>query len=76
MAAVYTSDKKYIYESGNETKAAVKEATSNVITLKFREAATYKYTVKNNINNYAVSGTAFEGENGRTCKNLCLAKYL
>ena len=63
MAAVYTSDKKYIYESGNETKAAVKEATSNVITLKFREAATYKYTVKNNINNYAVSGTAFEGEN-------------
>lgn len=63
MAAVYTSDKKYIYESGNETKAAVKEAASNVITLKFREAATYKYAVKNNINNYAVSGTAFEGEN-------------
>lgn len=63
MTAVYTSDKKYIYESGNETKAAVKEATSNVITLKFREAATYKYTVKNNINDYAVSGTAFEGEN-------------
>ena len=29
MAAVHTSDKKYIYESGNETKAAVKEATSN-----------------------------------------------
>lgn len=63
MAAIYTSDKKYIYESGNETKVAVKEAASNVITLKFREAATYKYTVKNNINNYAVSGTAFEGEN-------------
>ena len=63
MAAVYTSDKKYIYESGNETKAAVKEAASNVITLKFREAATYKYAVKNNINNYVVSGTAFEGEN-------------
>lgn len=63
MAAVYTSDKKYIYESGNETKVAVKEATSNVITLKFREAATYKYTVKNDINDYAVSGTAFEGEN-------------
>lgn len=63
MAAVYTSDKKYIYESGNETKAAVKEAASNVITLKFREAATYKYAVKNNINDYAVSGTVFEGDN-------------
>lgn len=63
MAAVYTSDKKYIYESGNETKVAVKEAASNIITLKFREAAKYKYTVKNNINDYAVSGTAFEGEN-------------
>lgn len=63
MAAVYTSDKKYIYESGNETKAAVKEATSNVITLKFREAAKYNYTVKNNINDYSVSGTAFEGDN-------------
>lgn len=63
MAAVYTSDKKYIYESGNETKAAVKEAASNVITLKFREAATYKYAVKNNTNDYAVSGTVFEGDN-------------
>ena len=63
MAAVYTSDKKYIYESGNETKAAVKEAASNVITLKFREAAVYKYTVNNNINDYSVNGTAFEGDN-------------
>lgn len=63
MAAVYTSDKKYIYESGNETKAAVKEAASNVITLKFREAEKYNYTVNNNINDYSVSGTAFEGEN-------------
>lgn len=62
MAAVHTSDKKYIYESGNETKAAVKEAASNVITLKFREAVTYNYTVKNNINDNAVSGTAFEGD--------------
>lgn len=63
MTAVYTSDKKYIYESGNETKVAVKEAASNVITLKFREAETYNYTVNNNINDYSVSGTAFEGEN-------------
>lgn len=74
MAAVYTSDKKYIYESGNETKAAVKEATSNVITLKFREAAKYKYTVKNNINNYAVSGTAFEGDNAKVAFSQYILK--
>lgn len=74
MAAVYTSDKKYIYESGNETKAAVKEATSNVITLKFREAATYKYTVKNNINDYAVSGTAFEGDNAKVAFSQYILK--
>lgn len=74
MAAVYTSDKKYIYESGNETKAAVKEATSNVITLKFREAAKYKYTVKNNINDYAVSGTAFEGDNAKVAFSQYILK--
>lgn len=74
MAAVHTSDKKYIYESGNETKAAVKEATSNVITLKFREAAKYKYTVNNNINNYAVSGTVFEGDNAKVAFSQYILK--
>lgn len=74
MAAVYTSDKKYIYESGNETKVAVKEAASNIITLKFREAAKYKYTVKNNINDYAVSGTAFEGDNAKVAFSQYILK--
>lgn len=74
MTAVYTSDKKYIYESGNETKVAVKEAASNVITLKFREAAKYKYTVKNNINDYAVSGTAFEGDNAKVAFSQYILK--
>ena len=48
MANFYTDDntKKYIYVSGNTEIEAAKESTSNVITLKFREAATYKYTVK------------------------------
>lgn len=74
MTAVYTSDKKYIYESGNETKVAVKEAASNIITLKFREAAKYKYTVKNNINDYAVSGTAFEGDNAKVAFSQYILK--
>ena len=63
MTAVYTSDKKYIYESGNETKVAVKEAASNIITLKFREAAKYNYTVNSNIEGYSVNGSVFENEN-------------
>ena len=74
MTAVYTSDKKYIYESGNETKVAVKEAASNVITLKFREAAKYKYTVKNNINDNAVSGTVFEGDNAKVAFSQYILK--
>ena len=72
MAAVYTSDKKYIYESGNETKAAVKEAASNVITLKFREAEKYNYTVNNNINDNSTTGTAFEGDNA----TVAFSKYI
>ena len=47
---------------------------SNVITLKFREAAKYKYTVKNNINNYAVSGTAFEGDNAKVAFSQYILK--
>lgn len=74
MAAVYTSDKKYIYESGNETKVAVKEDASNVITLKFREAAVYNYTVNNNINDYSVSGTAFEGDNAKVAFSQYILK--
>lgn len=63
MATIYTSDKKYIYASGNETKVAVKEAASNIITLKFREAAKYNYTVNSNIEGYSVNGSVFENEN-------------
>lgn len=68
MAAIYTSDKKYIYASGNETKVAVKEAASNIITLKFREAAKWNYTFKavdkegNPLQEGIVKGTNFEGE--------------
>ena len=68
MTAIYTSDKKYIYVSGNETKVAVKEATSNIITLKFREAAKWNYTFNavdeegNPLQEGIVKGTNFEGE--------------
>ena len=70
MANFYTDDntKKYIYVSGNTEIEAAKESTSNVITLKFREAATYRYTVNavdaegKTLKDSIVNGTNFEGE--------------
>lgn len=67
IAAVYANNKKYIYKSGNETITTVEDGNSNVITLVYREAATWSYTV-NAVNSESTilatiaSGTAFEGD--------------
>lgn len=47
MAAFFNADNtmKYIYVSGNQTITATENAESNVITLVFREAATWNYTI-------------------------------
>lgn len=55
--------KKYIYVSDDAASKTIAEDGSTVVTVTYREAAKYNYTVKNNINDYAVSGTAFEGDN-------------
>lgn len=55
--------KKYIYVSDDAASKTIAEDGSTVVTVTYREAATYNYTVKNNINDYSVSGTAFEGDN-------------
>ncbi len=54
--------KKYIYVSGNDPITAVADANSNVITLVFREAATWSYTVTNNLGTQIASSYNFEGE--------------
>ena len=69
MASFYNADntKKYIYASGNtEIASANADGTQNVITLVFREAATWNYSLKavnaegtTLIENMA-SGSAFE----------------
>lgn len=67
IAAVYANNKKYIYKSGNETITTVEDGNNNVITLVYREAATWSYTV-NAVNSESTilatiaSGTAFEGD--------------
>jgi hypothetical protein len=62
MASFIVGDKKYIYVSGNTTSTAVADATSNVITLVFREAAIYNYTISSNLGTTLTSATGFEGE--------------
>jgi len=61
-ASFYNNDrsKKYIYKSGNNPITATATAASNVITLVFREAATYNYTVANNLGTVIASSTGFE----------------
>ncbi len=63
LAAFYNDDKtkKYIYESGNANIVTVADATANVITLTFREAAIYNYTI-----NASVNGQTIEVSKGQT----------
>lgn len=69
MAAFFNADKtmKYIYVSGNQTITATENAESNVITLVFREAETWNYTInavdgEGNLLKTLKQGTNFEAE--------------
>ena len=65
MAPFYNDGKtkKYIYVSGNTTITADEDPEENVITLVFREADTYNYTVTNNLGTAIVAAASdFEGE--------------
>lgn len=44
-AAIYYNNQKYLYSSGNEAITLVENASSNVITLVYRKANSYTYTV-------------------------------
>ncbi len=68
LTSIYTGGKKYIYKSGNTPIEAVEDAASNVITLVFREADMWTYTInavddKEAVIKEVVSGTQFEGDN-------------
>lgn len=79
MAAFFNADntKKYIYVSGNQTITAADNAESNVITLVFREAATWNYTINAVDGNGTLlktlkTGTNFEAE----IFNVAYAAYI
>ena len=57
--------KKYIYVSDDAASKTIAEDGSTVVTIQFREAAKYNYTVNSNIEGYSVSGSVFENENAK-----------
>ena len=67
MASFYNEDKtiKYMYESGNSTISLAKDENANIITLVFREAETWSYSVVDNFGKTLSSGSNLEGETVR-----------
>ncbi len=54
--------KKYIYKSDDSEGQTIAGDGSTVVTITFREAATYTYSVANNLGDAIASGSAFEGD--------------
>ena len=65
MADIVYNEQKYIYKSGNTNITLVESAASNVITLVYREAENYSYTINatdgTNILKTLESGSVVEG---------------
>lgn len=53
---------KYIYESDDAEGTTIAADGSTVVTVTFREAETYQYTVTSSVGDYQVEGEAIEGE--------------
>lgn len=62
MQSFVVDGRKWIYESGNSSMVSVADAASNIVTLVFREAATYNYLLTSSLGKTIVSGSDFEGE--------------
>ena len=66
-AAIYTGDKKYIYKSDDASSQTIVSEGTTIVTITFREAATYSYTVnaidgENKILAELANTTGFEGD--------------
>lgn len=64
MASFWNEDKtvKYIYECNDAEGKTIDAEGTTVVTLTYREAETWNYTVKNNVNDKVISGSCVEGE--------------
>lgn len=63
---------KYIYVNDDAASKTVAKDGSTVVTVTYREAAKYNYTVNNDINDNSVIGTAFEGDKA----TVAFSKYI
>lgn len=63
---------KYIYVNDDAASKTVAKDGSTVVTVTYREAAKYNYTVNNDINDNSVIGTAFEGDEA----TVAFSKYI
>ena len=63
--AIYANDKKYVYDSDDAAGKTIASDGSTVVTIKFREAEIYSYSVKTiagEATDVLASGTTFEGD--------------
>ena len=68
MASILFNNEKYLYESGNDAITLVKDPAANVITLVYRKARVYNYTVNATNSDGEILKTikvssGFEGDN-------------
>ncbi len=62
---IYANDKKYIYSSDDSDGKTIVEGGTTIVTVTFREAATYSYTVNSKCGELTLattSTTGFEGD--------------
>lgn len=58
----FKDDKKYIYVSDNSADITIAKDGSSVISLTYREAEIYNYSLLDNFGNIVTTGVGFEGE--------------
>ncbi|MDE5840807.1 MAG: Ig-like domain-containing protein, partial [Muribaculaceae bacterium] len=67
-------DIKYLYVSNNANGKTVDAEGTTVVTITFREAAKYSWTVKANVDDIVIAtGSVFEGE---SAKNIPFSRYI
>lgn len=62
---IWKDNVKYIYDSDDASSKTIAEDNSTIVTVNFREAYTYNYTVKSSLNTTITTGSAIEGETVR-----------
>ncbi len=64
-SSFYNNDKtkKYVYKSDDSAGKTIAGNGTTVVTITFKEATTYNYSVVDNLGNELANGNAFEGDN-------------